>query len=107
MADRDRNTDRSKSYCIVEVLHDAITANEITKDKYQSVANILYMHSDRDKCIVKLNELLDGYPKEKFTLLYQSPVQIQIIDSEKKSSMLKYYRDNKLIKTLCLLEHTH
>ena len=88
---------KTKSYAIVEVLHSAIQDNLINKDGYASIAKILYQHSKKDSCIVKLSELLEGYPKEKFTLVYKSPVEIEVYDTEKKSTVFKYYRDNKLV----------
>lgn len=96
---------KSYNYSIIEVDHSNIELNSNMKDKYNSIVKVLFFHNNKEKAIVELSTLLTQYPKEKYTLIWLNPLEVQIFDTEKKSSLLKYYRENKLVKTICICEY--
>ena len=98
---------RSKSYAIVQLSHEAESLNSRDPTGYVLPMNIMFMHNDLSKAIVRFHEIVDGYKtvsateKCQYDVLYKGSHCAEI----RKVHGGYVYNSKEKVLTIALLEY--
>jgi hypothetical protein len=95
------------SYHLVRVSHTNILQNSTSKESYQPIVEVLYVHPDSDKCRIKFLDIIKDYTPDKYLVVNKGDLSCQVYDTSPIPGWVVNGRKKLLLFTITVLDYLH
>lgn len=97
---------KNKTFMILVRDHILLEQNLNSKDSYRNPDTIVFVHNNKEKAIIEFNRLISEHTNSDHRIEHRADLCIDIYSIKKLSGWTGKYRENRLIKSISLLDYT-